>query len=161
MLLCKICNVSFSRREEFAGHNSGHVRRGEKPKLTRSAKVYPRKCDKCDYIIAGPRSLGGHQQKHLRSLEDLRCDGSRKGRLLLKRGHICEGCSLTEWCDESIPLELDHIDGDPDNNVESNLRLLCPNCHAQQPTHKGRNKGRHSAMRNVVRMSYPNYRHHL
>lgn len=28
-----------------------------------------------------------------------------------------------------IPLEVDHIDGDHTNNLEDNLRLLCPNCH--------------------------------
>lgn len=41
-----------------------------------------------------------------------------------------------------IPLELDHIDGDHENNVEGNLRLICPNCHAQTPTYKNKNKGR-------------------
>jgi hypothetical protein len=38
-----------------------------------------------------------------------------------------------------IPLELDHIDGHHWNNSLDNLRLLCPNCHAQTPTYKARN----------------------
>src|SRR6185312_16309386 len=42
----------------------------------------------------------------------------------------CEGCRLTEWQGHPIPLELDHRDGDRDNNELRNLRLLCPNCHA-------------------------------
>lgn len=29
-----------------------------------------------------------------------------------------------------VPLEVEHIDGDYRNNDESNLTLLCPNCHA-------------------------------
>ena len=39
----------------------------------------------------------------------------------------------------SIPLELDHVDGDRTNNLLCNLRLVCPNCHALTPTYRGRN----------------------
>jgi 5-methylcytosine-specific restriction endonuclease McrA len=46
------------------------------------------------------------------------------------------------WCGKPVPLELDHIDGDPENNVRENLRLICPNCHAQTPTYKGKNVGK-------------------
>ena len=46
----------------------------------------------------------------------------------------CEICGLTEWRGHSIQLELDHIDGDRSNNSLSNLRMLCPNCHAQTET---------------------------
>ena len=38
-------------------------------------------------------------------------------------------------------LELEHIDGNAYNNSESNLSLLCPNCHSQTPTYKAKNKG--------------------
>jgi 5-methylcytosine-specific restriction endonuclease McrA len=51
----------------------------------------------------------------------------------------CAVCGLTEWLGESIPLELDHIDGNRENNTLGNLRLLCPNCHARTPTYRGRN----------------------
>lgn len=43
----------------------------------------------------------------------------------------CERCGITEWCGEPVPFELDHIDGDRTNNLLENLRMLCPNCHAQ------------------------------
>jgi len=36
-------------------------------------------------------------------------------------------------------LDLDHIDGNRENNLDENLRLLCPTCHAQTPTYKGKN----------------------
>ena len=57
-----------------------------------------------------------------------------------KRGYKCEICSTSEWCDSELTLQVDHIDGNPDHNLPSNLRLLCPNCHSQTPTYKGGNK---------------------
>lgn len=53
----------------------------------------------------------------------------------------CEICSLSTWNNLPIPLEVDHKNGDHKNNQFVNLRFLCPNCHAQTPTYKGKNKG--------------------
>jgi hypothetical protein len=56
---------------------------------------------------------------------------------LIKEGlkeHKCEICNLTEWNSMKIPLTLDHIDGNNSNHLYENIRLLCPNCHAQTPT---------------------------
>ncbi len=38
-------------------------------------------------------------------------------------------------------LEIDHIDGNSDNNSEENLRLVCPNCHSLTSTYRGTNRG--------------------
>ncbi len=53
----------------------------------------------------------------------------------------CVNCGCDgRWQQGTISLELDHIDGDNKNNVVSNLRYLCPNCHALTSTYRGRNK---------------------
>src|SRR5581483_2385473 len=69
-----------------------------------------------------------------------------KARLLEERllPRECAKCGLTEWRGQPIPLELDHINGDRNDNRYANLRLLCPNCHAQTPTYRGRNIGAYS-----------------
>lgn len=41
----------------------------------------------------------------------------------------------------TIPLEVDYIDGNSENNIESNLRLICPNCHSLTSTYRGANRG--------------------
>jgi hypothetical protein len=38
-------------------------------------------------------------------------------------------------------LQIDHIDGRWDNNSPSNVRLICPNCHAMTPNYGFLNKG--------------------
>ena len=54
-------------------------------------------------------------------------------------------CELCSWAQKSLdgrlPLELDHINGDRHDNRLENLRILCPNCHSLQSTHRGKNRG--------------------
>ncbi len=53
----------------------------------------------------------------------------------------CEICGWEKVSkDGRIPVELDHINGDHYDNRIENLRILCPNCHSLQSTHRGRNK---------------------
>jgi hypothetical protein len=58
-----------------------------------------------------------------------------------------EQCTLCGWSKKNpltnrVPLEIDHIDGDSENNQEGNLRLICPNCHSLTPSFRNLNKGK-------------------
>lgn len=54
----------------------------------------------------------------------------------------CEcGWSKINPYTNTLPLEIDHIDGDSSNNSEENLRLICPNCHSLTSTYRGANRG--------------------
>ena len=57
------------------------------------------------------------------------------------RDRHCEICKLSLWLENPIPLQMDHMDGNPINNKLDNLRLLCPNCHSTTPTFGIKNKG--------------------
>lgn len=56
-------------------------------------------------------------------------------------------CCLCGWAAVNVvtglvPLVADHIDGDWRNNVESNLRLICPNCDSLTATYASLNRGK-------------------
>lgn len=53
----------------------------------------------------------------------------------------CSECSIKDWQGKPISLHLDHIDGNPGNNLPNNFRLLCPNCHSQTLSYGSKNKG--------------------
>jgi len=60
-----------------------------------------------------------------------------------KYSGICARCGwhVVNISTGKTTLEIDHIDGNSDNNIEDNLVLLCPNCHSLTPTYKNLNNG--------------------
>lgn len=79
-----------------------------------------------------------------RILEGKVPDGSPalKKFLIETRGEKCEDCGQeSTWNNKPLVLQLDHIDGDSDNNFPSNIRLLCPNCHSQTENFGSKGKG--------------------
>lgn len=62
-----------------------------------------------------------------------------KTRILNIKPYKCEQCGISEWNGSKIILEVHHIDGNHYNNKLSNLSLLCPNCHSQTVSWRGRN----------------------
>ena len=51
----------------------------------------------------------------------------------------CSICHITEWNGKELAMRLDHIDGNSNNHLFKNLRLVCPNCDSQLPTFCGKN----------------------
>lgn len=82
--------------------------------------------------------------------EDIFCVDSKYSRAnlrdaVVRRGVIkyynCSKCDLLpSWDGELLTLELDHINGIHNDNRIENLRWLCPNCHSQTKTFKGKNR---------------------
>lgn len=63
--------------------------------------------------------------------------------LIYKFGNKCMECGWNKVnpTTKLVPIQLEHIDGDSDNNSLSNIKLLCPNCHSLTPTFGALNKG--------------------
>ena len=53
----------------------------------------------------------------------------------------CSWDVVNQWTGK-VPIELNHIDGNPENHSLENVELVCPNCHSLSPFTKSRGKGR-------------------
>lgn len=144
MTKCKTCgkettNPKFCSLSCAAKTNNKGTRRHGKP---------PSRCLFCEQETRNPKFCSElcatkHRKEFyvVRYKEIGKAWSGLKQYIIELRGYQCQVCKNTLWCDKPIPLELDHIDGDYNNNSLENLRLICPNCHAQTPTYKSKNNG--------------------
>ena len=65
---------------------------------------------------------------------------SKRKRVLIEQEFKCNNCKIDTWFGKPLTLELDHVDGDHQNDLRSNLVALCPNCHSLTETWRGRNR---------------------
>lgn len=104
-------------------------------------------------------STAYRRETYIKRWLDGRASGSGKDGSIRKvvRNYVLREANYTcQWegcgCNAVNPhtglpiVQVDHIDGLFDNNLRSNLRVLCPNHHAMTDTYGGQNmgKGRHS-----------------
>lgn len=142
-LYCKTQLPYEKRRNNYCSHScASKVANGNRPLKLRSClgchvSWHRSRTTRSDYCPKCRRP-----DLRFRPLEGCQTDRSRKNALLREMGHACAVCRGKRWCAKPIPLELEHIDGNSENNSRPNLRLICPNCHAQTLTYKGRNRGK-------------------
>ena len=84
-----------------------------------------------NHQVTGIRNKNGQLSEHIRKY------------IFEKYDYKCSVCGWSEInpYTNTIPLEIDHVDGNWENSYEENLVLLCPNCHSLTPTYKGANRG--------------------
>ena len=83
------------------------------------------------------QEIKGHNNGRMKALSMV-----IKNYLLEKANKKCEECGwgLINNFTKKCPLEIHHIDGNSLNNMEENLKVLCPNCHSLTPNYKNANK---------------------
>lgn len=59
---------------------------------------------------------------------------------------IARGCSVCKWNELNVytnlvPVQIDHINGNPSDHSFANIRALCPNCHSLTPNYGALNRG--------------------
>lgn len=147
---CAICYTPLSKKKKqtkFCSHQC----------LTESKTKY-KNCIHCNGTLKSGKIYCSSEcsTEHKISISKTIFDNNQPnnfGPRILKRcliqnfGHKCSNCKNTEWMNKPIPLEIEHIDGNSQNNKKENLCLLCPNCHAQTSTYKAKNKGNGRAFR--------------
>lgn len=65
---------------------------------------------------------------------------TKRLRVIEEQNNKCLLCGIDTWNNQKITLDIDHINGDRNNNARENLRGLCPNCHSLTETFRGKNK---------------------
>jgi len=172
--VCIYCNKSLSyekRNNKFCNHScsasfnnlekirNGFLRKKECfvcGKITSNIKYCSHKCH---------RKFEWDKRKEIIKITG-KITSKRVGIRYLKeiRGNKCEICNLKKWNNKDITMVMDHIDGNADNNIVTNLRLICPNCDSQTITYKGRNIGngrysrrkRYAKEKNILKIKIPN-----
>lgn len=104
-----------------------------------------------------------YTHKYVPLVESGQCNAgsSPLRRYILERdNYTCTECGCgEEYNGKSLTLQLDHIDGNSDNNFPVNLRTLCPNCHSQTDTYGSKGQGsryKKVSKRNQYLQSYKN-----
>ena len=77
--------------------------------------------------LKGKFSISSHIRKYLMKKYDMKCSEC--------------GWNEVNKTTGNVPVQVDHIDGNWQNNIEENLRVLCPNCHSLTSTYMALNMG--------------------
>jgi hypothetical protein len=105
-----------------------------------------KECKKTDSKYCSSKCQRDKQYKNKLN-EWLNGSADKLGRFQVRRyltetfGYNCSHCGINEHNNKPIVLQVDHIDGNSENNRPENLCFLCPNCHSQTPTFGAKNKG--------------------
>jgi hypothetical protein len=160
---CKYCNeiIEYDKRYNKFCNSSCSASYNNVGKVKNGKKIEYKKCLFCHGNFKPHfSSLGKYcnnkcqkdfeRKKYIEEIEETQ-NGNPRGQKTLpnflksylkdKLGCKCDICDGKEWMGQTIPLVLDHIDGNPENDMLYNLRLVCGNCDMQLPTYKSKNKG--------------------
>lgn len=139
---CPICYRDHNKQGIFCSKECGY--KSPKRGLAKSKEQH----------LQWVNSLRESRQRFFDSkpFDELGFDGKRN-RIIKEQENCCNVCKISTWRGFQITLEIDHKDGNRDNDSRENLEGLCPNCHSITDTWRGRNKPSKNGL-NVVSDEY-------
>lgn len=141
-LLCKkeTGNPKFCNKSCAASYNNRLTKPKLKPNCKSCGKILPRGRVYCSSSCCGEYKYRTISYPKILAGEGSTSIGSKRRFLVDRDGNLCSICGQESmWNDKPLQLQIDHKDGDRENNNPKNLRLICPNCHTQTETYSGRN----------------------
>ena len=145
--LCKHCNHPIAYEKQTNKYCSSSC--------SASATNYTKKrksdifCINCNRLIT-TRNASTYcsykcQQSYSRRIKiekETASSKTMKAYLLEHHGNVCMDIECAwDFSKRPIKVELEHKDGNSENNIIKNCILLCPNCHSLTDTYKNKNKG--------------------
>ena len=106
------------------------------------------KTDKVNTSHFGKRRATHRSFKEIFCKESMASDNQLNKKKLLSLRIIEDICSNCGMMGGDITLQIDHINGDSNDNRLENLRVLCPNCHALTGTYCGKNNAENKFQNN-------------
>ncbi len=103
---------------------------------------------------------GAGSNKRKYNFDDIFCENSKIPGQQLKKYIItfnildlskCSQCGISEWNEQRLTIQIDHINGNNRNNRLENLRGLCPNCHSLTETYCGKRKNKHNKQEGITK----------
>lgn len=157
MFPCTKCDRTFETQRGLNGHQVAH-KEGQRYKKSRRQTPSTYNCQECsiectigyskDNKFCSNRCQQDWMWKNITIPRIESGKATHNSYVILKRyleekvGNVCSECGQTQvWNGKPLTLQVDHKDGDSDNNFPSNIRLLCPNCHTQTETFGTKGKG--------------------
>jgi endogenous inhibitor of DNA gyrase (YacG/DUF329 family) len=168
MFICH-CGKQFNNHRARNAHQISHKDKQERYSISRRKNITVHHCEQCGIEIDHNNHTknrfcsvlcSGQYQWEKVSVPKIEegLGGNYKRYLKETRGDNCALCGQSNvWNNKPLTLQLDHIDGDSDNNSLDNLRLVCPNCHTQTETFGNAGKGsryKKTSKRNTYLQAY-------
>ena len=98
-------------------------------------------CPECAHEYRRQQYINAWKLGIISGTKSYTCSSPVRNYMLRKCNYKCEKCGWGEInpYTNRVPLQIHHIDGNSENNIEENLQVLCPNCHSLTENFGSRN----------------------